>query len=86
MEIEMTSSPMFVKRIIKKTDALMFSELQVGNRILFAIVIEKQGVRPSGGSYAPYIRCQNLDNNGENNITFKSFNQLSKILECFDLY
>jgi hypothetical protein len=76
----MKSEVLTVKKINKKTKAEMFKNIKVGNKILLSIPVESVG-RGYRGTYASYIRIDNLDTDEH---TFKSFNEICYILPCFE--
>jgi len=80
MSIKLTSSLLEVEEIVKNTGAEMFCNLEVGDTIQLSVEVEGAGTRPSGSTYATYIKAENTET-GEH--TYKSFNQIPKFLECF---
>jgi hypothetical protein len=79
--IEMKSPVMVVTKINKKTNAFMFKDLTVGSLIQITADVGACGVSPSGSSYAPILQIENIQ---EENSAWKSFNELARILECFE--
>ena len=77
--ILLKSNILEVSQIIKNTKATMFESLEVGSRIQLSIKVKAAG--SNKGTYASYIKIENLDS-GE--YTHKSFNEIEKILKCFD--
>lgn len=77
--IEMKSDEITVKKILRKTQARMFKDLKVGDKIQFSVPIEAAGRNRS--TYATYIKATNL---GTNETTCSSFNQLPTVLKAFE--
>ena len=71
-----------IKSIKKQTQAKMFKDMIVGDKVQFSIEIKESGFSMSGGRRASYIRCTNLNTYQS---VYKSFNELPKIIKCFEL-
>ncbi len=82
--IMLKSDVYVVKQILKKTTAKMFTDLKIGNKIMFSIpiTIAGPGHNTRGGIYASYITVTNLDTKDTRQI---SFNQIGHILNYFKL-
>lgn len=78
--ILLKSNILVVNRIIKKTRAKMFKNLKVGDEIQLSVEVAYAG--RNGGTHATYILIENL-RTGE--FTAKSFNEISIILDNFEL-
>lgn len=79
-EINMKSKKIKISKINRKTKAEMFETLKENDYIIFEIPLKRSG---SGRSvYASYIKITNLRTN---EYTYKSFNELSNILDAFEL-
>lgn len=78
--IMLTSPIVAVVKINRKTTAQMFKNLKEGDQIEFYVPIKYAG--RNRGTYATYITIKNI-NTGET--TQSSFNQLSSILNAFEL-
>jgi len=79
MDITLKSEELKISKIVTKTKAKMFVNLKVGDSIKLSIAVQYAG--SNKGTYASYIRVDNLKN-GE--VTYKSFNQINMILNCFE--
>lgn len=79
--IEMKSRKQRVIRVIKKTQAQMFKNIEPGDVLLFSIGIENAG-GGYRGTHASYIKVENVTK-GES--SYKSFNQLPTLLKNFEL-
>lgn len=82
MKIVMRSSKYEVFNIIKKTNAKIFKDIEVGDILQFSVPLEYAGTG-SGGTYAVDIRVENISKPG--NIAYKTFNQLPSLLRHFEL-
>ena len=71
-----------IKSIKKQTQAKIFKDMIVGDKVQFSIEIKESGFSMSGGRRASYIRCTNLNTYQS---VYKSFNELPKIIKCFEL-
>jgi len=78
--ILLKSGVITIKRIIKKTSAIMFKDLEVGDRIEFSVPLKHAG-KSRGRTYSTYITCRNIAT-GES--ISHSFNQLSSIIDKFE--
>ena len=81
MNITLSSKKYQVIGINKKSTADMFRNLKLGSLIKFEVELKPNG-RSRNGAYATYIKVTNLNTKES---TSKSFNQLPKILEAFEL-
>jgi len=81
MNIILRSNTLVVKDVIKKTSAKMFKDLNIGDKIELSVPVKYAG-HNRGTTYSTYIRTINL-NTGES--VLNSFNQLPKLLGCFEL-
>jgi len=76
MDIILKSTVLEVKKVLNKTKAEMFKDLKVGDRIELSIPVKYAG--SNGGSYASYIKAENITTRDAN---YSSFNQMpSKLL------
>lgn len=73
--IELKSNILVVTEVKKKSKAKMIGDLRVGDKIQLSV--DASPVGSNRGTYATYIRIDNVDTG---DYTFKSFNQI------FDLY
>ena len=71
-----------VSKILKKTKAKMFTDLNIGDKIIFSIPIKRAGIGSRGNSYTSYITITNLNTD---DTTQESFNQIGNRLDCFEL-
>lgn len=71
-----------IKSIKKQTQAKIFKDMIVGDKVQFSIEIKESGFSISGSRRASYIRCTNLNTYQS---VYKSFNELPKIIKCFEL-
>lgn len=81
-EIIMKSKKIRIIKINRKTKAQMFKNLKEGNLILFELSLKRSGRSYDTGTYASYIKITNLETN---EFTYKSSNELSHILDAFEL-
>lgn len=79
MNITLSSEKHQVIGIKKKSTADMFRNLKLGSLIKFEVELEKNKEKRG---YATYMKITNLNTKES---TLKSFNQLPKILEAFEL-
>ncbi|MCY8549455.1 hypothetical protein MOD25_05995 [Bacillus haynesii] len=79
MNIFLKSEVLEVEKIITKTNAKMFKDLKIGDKIMLSIPVKKAG--SNRGTYASYITIENLQN-GER--AYKSFNQIEDMLNKFE--
>lgn len=78
----MLKSGVFVVREIKgKTSAILFRDLNVGDKLEFSVPIKRMGSN-RGVPYAVYVEVRNA---GSGLTVRKSFNQLASILDGFML-
>lgn len=77
--IVLQSRVLVVTKIVRKTSAKMFKNLDVGDEIQLSTIAKGSG---SGrGCYAQYIQVRNIKT-GE--YTSKSFNELDRLLDAFE--
>lgn len=81
-EIIMKSKKIRIIKINRKTKAQMFKNLKENDLIIFELSLKRVGGHYSGGPYASYIKITNLKTN---EYTYKSSNELSNILNAFEL-
>ena len=81
MNIILSSNILTITKINKKSSAKMFKDLIVGDKIKLSIEVEYLGIS-RGRTYAPYIAIQNINTK---EFTLKSFNQITSVLDCFEL-
>ncbi len=74
------SNTFIVKEIIKKSQAKMFKNLNVGDSVEFRLDIKHIGTGSKGRTYASGIKIINVKSN---ELTIKTLNELPKILENF---
>lgn len=74
------SNKFIVKEIIKKSQAKMFKNLNVGDSVEFRLDIKHVGSGSKGRTYAPGLKIINLKTKES---TIKTLNELPKILENF---
>lgn len=80
MPIILKSPILEMKKIKKSTKAKVFKDLEVGSKIRLTIPVQRAG--SNRGTYASYIRVENLETR---EYTEKSFNQLPRFLNYFEL-
>jgi hypothetical protein len=78
--ITLKSNVLKVAKINKSTTAEVFKDLKVGDRILLSIPVTYAGTNTNRGTYASYIKVENLETG---QVTYKSFNQLPRFLDYF---
>lgn len=78
--IYMRSGVLVVSKVLKKTSSCFFSTLKEGSKIEMSIPIKAVGSN-RGKTYSPTIKIANLDTG---KIVGKSFNEISRLLECFE--
>lgn len=81
-QIIMKSKKIKVVKVKRKTKAQMFKNLKENDVITFELSIKRAGRSCDTGTYASYIKITNL---GTNEYTHKSSNELSNILNAFEL-
>lgn len=79
IEIKLSSSVITITNIKRKTNAKMFCNLNVGDRIKFSVPIKYAGHNRS--TYATYITIIKLETGEQTQL---SFNQLPIILNAFE--
>ena len=79
MNIRLTSDILIVSKVLKKTRAELFKDLKEGDRIILSIPVKYAGY--NRGVHASYIEVENLSTG---KTTYKSFNQLPRLLKCFE--
>lgn len=80
MSIVLKSKLLTVAKINHKTKARLFKDLEVGDKIELSIPLRYVG-HNRGTTYATYIKTTSLK---DGFTTLNSFNQLPKLLECFE--
>lgn len=80
--IIMKSKKVKIIKINRKTKAQMFKNLKENDLIIFELSIKRSGRSYDTGTYASYIKITNLETN---EYTYKSSNELSNILNAFEL-
>ena len=81
-QIIMKSKKIKVTEIKRKTKAQMFKNLKENDLIIFELSLKRSGRSYDTGTYASYIKITNLSTNES---TYKSSNELSNILNAFEL-
>lgn len=81
-EIIMRSKKIMITKINRKTKAQMFKNLKEGNLIVFELSLKRSGKQYAPRIYASYIKITNLETN---EFTYKTSNELSYILNAFEL-
>lgn len=81
MNIILKSNILEVTKIVKKTKAAMFKNVKVGDCLLLSAKVKSAGNSRGGGTYATDIKIENLCNK---ETTYKTFNQITGLLECFE--
>jgi len=79
--IVLTSGTMEVTRVNRKVTAKMFKNLKVGSQVEISVSLKHAGSN-RGQTYSTYIKVKDVWS-GE--AAFKSFNELPKLLDAFDL-
>lgn len=79
IEIKLSSSVITITNIKRKTNAKMFCNLEVGDRIKFSVLLKRAGV--SRSTYATYITIIKLETGEQTQL---SFNQLPRVLDAFE--
>jgi len=79
--IIMKSEVYVVMKVLKKTKALLFQDVEVGDQLMFSSVLKTAGTN-KGKTYASYIQTTNIT---KNDYTYSSFNQLPKLMAKFEL-
>lgn len=81
-QIVMRSKKVKIIKINRKTKAQMFRNLKENDLITFELPLKRSGRSYDTGTYASYIKITNL---ATNECTYKSSNELSNILDAFEL-
>lgn len=81
MDIILKSEVMVVSDIKIKTKAKMFCDIKPGDKLQLSVPVEYAG-SSRGRSYAIDIKVENLSNG---QVTYKTFNQITSLLSCFEL-
>lgn len=81
-EIIMKSQKIKITKIHRKTKAQMFKNLKEDDLIVFELSLKRSGRSYDTGTYASYIKITNLSTK---ECTYKSSNELSHILNAFEL-
>jgi len=79
VDIILKSEILEIVNIKKNTKAEMFKDLLIGDKIMLSIPVKYAG--GNRGTYASYIKVENLQN-GES--VRKSFNQIGTVLDIFE--
>jgi len=79
--IIMKSGIYIVMKVLKKTKAILFEDIEVGDQLTFSSVLKTAGTN-KGKTYASYIQTTNIT---KNDYTYSSFNQLPKLIAKFEL-
>lgn len=80
-KINLSSGPLRIRSVLKKTNATLFNNLEKGDHIEITVPVERAGVS-RGRSYSVALMIRNLST-GES--VLKTFNEISSILNCFDI-
>jgi hypothetical protein len=83
MYILLKSNPLKVMKILKPSKARMFENVEIGDILQISVPIESVGSTTTGGSKTVDLEVLNLSKLPER--TYKTMNQLPKILENFIL-
>ena len=76
----MKSGVLLVSKVLKKTSSEFFSTLKEGSKIEMSIRVKAVGSN-RGKTYSPSIKVLDVETG---NKTFKSFNEIEKLLACFE--
>jgi len=79
--IVMNSRIYIVMAVLKKTRAVFFEDIEVGDQLMFSSVLKTAGTT-KGKTYASYIQTTNIT---KSDYTYSSFNQLPKLIAKFEL-
>ena len=77
--IILRSGTLKVIQITRKTKAILFKDLKIGDEVEFSVPIKQAGSN-RGTTYSTYIKTKNLTTGAA---TTNSFNQLPPLLEAF---
>lgn len=77
--IILKSHTLRINKINRKTQAKMFKDLKVGDKVEFSVPIKQAG--SNRGTYATYIIAENISSGARTN---SSFNQMPRILDAFE--
>lgn len=80
-QILLNSKVLQIIAIKKKTSAVLFKDLKIGDLIQISVPVEKVGTS-RGRSYSVNLKITHLKDNSS---VLKTFNEISSILSCFDL-
>jgi len=78
--IYMRSGVLVVSKVLKKTSSEFFSTLKEGSKIEMSIPVKAVGSN-RGKTYSPSIKILDVETGSK---TFKSFNEVEKLLACFE--
>ena len=67
--------------IKKKSQSPAFRDLQIGDKMLFSVSMNKSGSGRSGGTHAKYINCYNYKTK---EVSQLSFNQIGNVMKNFE--
>lgn len=82
-KIVLRSDDYKITKILRKTRAWLFADIRVGDVIRFSMTVSNRTGASGGGSYASYIRIENVT---QGTSTVKSQSELSNILsDTFEL-
>jgi len=81
-QIIMKSKNIKIVKILRKTKASMFKDLKENDIITFELSLKRAGRSWDTGTYASYIKITNITTC---EYVYKSSNQLSNILNAFEL-
>lgn len=79
----METKPLKIKRIIKKTKAIGFDNLKVGDVIRVATILRSVGNTAKGASRPVYFYVK--VNDGQYIKTTRTYNTINVCLDCFEL-
>ncbi len=67
--------------IKKKSQSPAFRDLQIGDKMLFSVSMNKAGSGRSGGTHAKYINCYNYKTK---EVSQLYFNQIGNVMKNFE--
>lgn len=80
MDIILKSEILTVRKIIRKTNAEMFKDLSVGDKIMLSLPVVHVGTS-RGRTYAPHIKIENLNSH---EVVSKTLNEIPQVFQCFE--
>jgi len=80
--IVMTSS-VGITKVLKRTKAKLFKDVEVGDALNFSVPIEAAGMSQRG-THASYITVTLVPPLADNSSTYLSFNQIGRYLDMFE--